>query len=375
MLSAEADPFLPSSLVNLHKVSSPRFLKEIDKIPVFFPASSGQKKERPSVSLLDKVLDKPIKHYTSEQLCRIRASMQPCVLNVMVPFLYRAQARVPPQPTEPDSVDVKKSLKRLRATLNKVSIQNVGKLSLTLCEETKDPAQLERLILLIFDRVASQSALAELYSLLVKAIQENLEAKLIGSSNHMQDLLEEIAEKSLIEAAKEPSTLIGNAKFVTQLFICELLSPSYMILVYDALLMEARLSEENLEAFCHLFMLTYLPLSEAHPKETNDTIKYLIKLRHDPRVSKRLQYMIQEVIESTQPLLIPISAGAVEAQPVRTASKTGKSDDIVCNDRARKIKFMDEQPFEDQKPGTDQASQQLPILKARISPEVKVKSP
>jgi hypothetical protein len=252
--------------------------------------------------------------------------------------------------------EVEKQTKRLRVTLNKVSRQNLAKLSQTLCDIGQDSYLQQRLVNLIFDRVALQSALAELYSHLVQALTQNFEAKWQGSSKSLLGMLRETAERRL--SCPVQRGLIGVAQFVTQLFVCELLSPPHMLLVYDSLLKEDVFSEEQVEAFCHLFLSTFKAVHETYPKEANDRSKLVVKLRQDPRLSKRLQYMVLEVIEETRPLASPIVAKVHL--------------DITAHiDRPRKIKFLDELPLEEQQRQVID-SPQLPILKARVSPEVKV---
>jgi hypothetical protein len=259
--------------------------------------------------------------------------------------------------TSLDLSEVEKQTKRLRVTLNKVSHQNLAKLSQTLSEIGRDSYLLQRLVDLIFDRVALQSALAELYSHLVQALTQDFETKWPGSSKFLLGMLRETAEKRLSSPVQKGLT--GVAKFVTQLFVCELLSPPHMLLVYDALLKEHIFSEEQVEAFCHLFVSTYKAVHETYPKEANDRSKLLVKLHQDPRLSKRLQYMVLEVIEETRPLASHI----VGKPPVHL--------DIPAHiNRPRKIKFLDEQPLEVQQLQVID-SPQLPILKARVSPEVK----
>lgn len=373
--------FSPISPVDMQAV--PQYYL-IQQTQASLPLSTDQQSFLPVSSQTDRV-DITARHYSNDDLYTIHTTTpsQPTGAVTLPTPILQTEASPLPTPSLPietakaaktvDSADVEKAVKRLRATLNKVSRQNLAKLSQTLSEIAQGSELLEKLISLIFDRVSSQTALAELYSLLVKAIQENYDANQGGPGKTMHEVLDEISSRRLKDASMTLSQVIGNAKFMAQLYICGLLSTSNMIQVCDVLLIEGEFLEEKIEAFCHLFMMTYTPLAEALPKETNGRCKGLLKLRHDPRLSRRVQYMVQEVVDSTQPLHSPLPKTSILSRMVKPVLKSAYSDESCLNDRPRTIKFKDEQPIEEQaRLSFSHACPPLPILKARISIEVKV---
>jgi hypothetical protein len=320
-------------------------------------------------SLLEEVKERPMKHFSTDELYRILAAMSRPHLDIVIPYAYKA---LKPQIIFDSSVDkqskqlvsdspgkfkvvrteptqAEQQTKRLRVTLNKVSQQNLNRLCHTLSDIVQDADLSYRLVHLIFDRVASECALAELYAQLVKALQQNLEVNRPGSSQSLLSTLSEVAEKRICEhLEKGEEGLIGHACLVTQLFICDLLDPSFMILVYDALLSDVGFSADKLEAFCHLFLLTYEPVRESNPKEANDICRTIAKLRYDTRISKRVQYMVREVFEEG----CFISSHLTNPAPIEKPSTLLES--------AAKPEVQEEQ--------TEETTSQ----KARISPEVKV---
>lgn len=216
-----------------------------------------------------------------------------------------------------DTNEMEKQIKSLRATLNKLSPQNFERLSEKIMGEYEYNSELlERLVGLIFERVTAQHNFIEMYTRLCKLIVAKLKEKDPVMSKSFRISLLTKSEQCFYgeEAALSSSEtmdaqfrtrrrLIGNSKFICQLYLTKMLKVKHMLECFEQLLTESNFSDEGVETYCTLFKTTATSLVEKDPKRTRHYYQRLEALYNDPRLNKRTHFLILDVMESSEKLL------------------------------------------------------------------------
>lgn len=237
-----------------------------------------------------------------------------------------------------DIDEIEKQSRSLRSTLNKISAQNFEKLTHTILNDFNYEGELlDRLVAYIFDRATAHHQFSELYAQLCAVLNKSFRdsSSLLAKRfrNHLlsncencfynQDNPEEGSE--LMDAEyKRRRKLIGNIKFIGLLFKQKMLKPRIMLECFHELLSNKTLCEEALETMCYLFKETAELLSTKQPKDVHDYYERLIAFRNDLSCSKRIQFMIQDIMDCRDSLLLPmpsqspskaVGQGAKEREP------------------------------------------------------------
>jgi hypothetical protein len=213
--------------------------------------------------------------------------------------------------------EFERTVRSVRATLNKLSPQNFERLSEKLLSEYEyTPELLERLVDLIFERVTAQHGFIEMYTRLCKLIVSRLKEKSPEMSRSFRISLltkseqcfygeeaPQASSETMDAMFKQRRRLVGNSKFICQLYLTKMLKDKHMLECFEQLLADANLSDEGIETYCTLFKTTAPLLIVKDPKKTRHYYQRIEALYNDPRLVKRIHFLILDVIESSEKLL------------------------------------------------------------------------
>ena len=212
--------------------------------------------------------------------------------------------------------ELEKKSREIRCILNKLSQSNFDKLSRDLVTNfVYNDQLLSNLANFLFERATALS-FPELYAKLCRRLRN--EFKAINLSTRFRKAIVEKCRESfynedeplekdkLMEAEfKRKRRLIGNIKFIALLLTENMIKAEIMYECFDVLLEPKSLSEETLETCVTLFKDTcpYLVvLSTSNVLEYYDRI---VSFRDNSNFSKRLSFMIQDLIDLKDELMIP----------------------------------------------------------------------
>jgi hypothetical protein len=213
--------------------------------------------------------------------------------------------------------EFERTVRSVRATLNKLSPQNFERLSEKLLSDYEyTPELLERLVDLIFERVTAQHGFIEMYTRLCKLIVSRLKEKGPEMSRSFRISLltkseqcfygeeaPQASSETMDAVFKQRRRLVGNSKFICQLYLTKMLKDKHMLECFEQLLADANISDEGIETYCTLFKTTAPLLIVKDAKKTRHYYQRIEALYNDPRLVKRIHFLILDVIESSEKLL------------------------------------------------------------------------
>jgi hypothetical protein len=278
------------------------------------------------------------------------------------------------------------TVRKVRATLNKLSPQNFDRLSEKILSEFDyTPELLERLVGLVFERVTAQHSFIEMYTRLCKLIIVRLKDKDPAMSRSFRTSLLTKSEQCFYgeEAPQSDSStmdavfrqrrrLVGNSKFICQLYLMKMLKDKHMLECFEQLLSESNLSDEAVETYCTLFKTTAPMLTVKHAKQTAHYYKTVEALYNDPRLVKRTHFLILDVIESSERLLSLVGERPTRkdkqiqlADVLASPAKSKFKGNVTCKPRNLDYETVPMEPV-------TETSEESPSKK-RLSEEAKVR--
>ncbi|CAG9311371.1 unnamed protein product [Blepharisma stoltei] len=268
--------------------------------------------------------------------------------------------------------DLEKSARRIRLILNKLSPENLEKLGNSLVEDFEYNYELlQELVKFIFERATAQS-FAAMYASLCGYLTKKFKAEDPDLSRGFKvKLVEKCREcfykedepqqgDALMDAEyKRRRRLIGNIKFIGLLFKQRMIKTDIMFECFDVLIKPETLSDETIETCCHLFKECSNLLAARQVEKLNEYFEKIAELTNNARLSKRICFMIQDIVESKAILMTPI-------QKVNVSTVKSSEDTVVR--KIGKVKFADEEEEKElQSPTVPKPS----ILKMIVSEETK----
>ena len=214
--------------------------------------------------------------------------------------------------------EVEKQARKIRSTLNKLSESNFEKLSSTLATEFEyDRPLIVKLVDFIFDR-ATAFNFPELYAKLCRFLTRHFKKQDPQQAKDFRTQLlakcedcfyredEPMADDGLMDAEyKRRRRLLGNIKFIGLLYRYGMLKASIMFECFDVLLKAETLCDETLETCCHLFQESAKLLAVKHSQELEDYFSFVTSFRNNDKFSKRVQFLVQDIIEIKNQLFTP----------------------------------------------------------------------
>jgi hypothetical protein len=211
--------------------------------------------------------------------------------------------------------ELEKKSREIRSILNKLSERNFEKLcaELTAFEYSKE--LLASLTRFIFERATAMN-FAELYSKLCSSLRQSFKAKGLSTA-FRKSIVEKCREcfynedvpsedTKLMEAEfRRRRKLIGNIKFIALLHKIHMIKSEIMFECFNVLLEPKTLGDETLETCVTLFKDTCSSLIGQNRDEVNGFYEKIVALRGDPSICKRVGFMIQDLIEAKDVIMVP----------------------------------------------------------------------
>lgn len=267
--------------------------------------------------------------------------------------------------------DLEKSSRRIRAILNKLSKENLEKLGNSLVEDFDyNYDLLQELVKFIFERATAQSfadVYANLCGFLTRKFKEKDEelskgfkVKIVENCREsFYNEHEPLKECVLMDAEyKRKRRLIGNIKFIGLLFKQRMIKTDIMFECFDVLLRPESISDETIETCCHLFKESASLLAVRQVGKLNEYFDRIAELLDSQSLSKRLIFMIQDIIETKTKLMTPLQ---------KVKSQSSASEESKITRKIGKVKFADEEEDKEVSASYGQKS----ILKMIVSDETK----
>ena len=220
--------------------------------------------------------------------------------------------------------------REIRSILNKLTDRNFEKLLAELTSFEYDNQLLGNLTNFIFERATAMN-FPGLYSKLCSSLRKAFVAKNL-SSRFRKSIVEKCREcfynednpvesDKLMEAEfKRRRRLIGNIKFIALLHQVKMIKSEIMFECFEVLLEPKSLSDETLETCITLFKDTCPLLVGDFPDDVRKYYDKVVSLMDSPKFCKRIQFMIQDLIDVKEVIMIP---RAVRQPPVKKVENLG----------------------------------------------------
>ncbi|CAG9315245.1 unnamed protein product [Blepharisma stoltei] len=270
--------------------------------------------------------------------------------------------------------DIEKMARKIRGILNKLARDNMEKLGSSLAEEFEYNYELlHELVKFIFERATALS-FPDLYADLCGFLRKKFKEKDAELSNGFRiKLVEKCREcfynedkpleaDALMDAEyKRRRRLIGNIKFIGLLYKQRMIKADIMFECFNVLLKEDTICDETIETSCHLFRECAPLLALRKAEQLLECYNTLSSFRADMRFSKRIQFMIQDIIDKHEKLMTPEKqAKSLNSSPVKEVKSPVKG---------KGVKFAFEE--EDKETSKETAGPAPTILKKSISQDFK----
>ena len=218
--------------------------------------------------------------------------------------------------------------REIRSILNKLTDRNFEKLLAELTSFEYDNQLLGNLTNFIFERATAMN-FPGLYSKLCSSIRKAFKSKNL-SSMFRKSIVEKCQEcfynednpvesDKLMEAEfKRRRRLIGNIKFIALLHQVKMIKSQIMFECFEVLLEPKTLSDETLETCITLFKDTCPLLVGEFPDDVRKYYDKIIGLMDSPKFCKRIQFMIQDLIDVKEVIMVP---RASRQPPVKKVEK------------------------------------------------------
>jgi hypothetical protein len=211
--------------------------------------------------------------------------------------------------------ELEKKSREIRSILNKLTDRNFEKLLAELTGFEYDSQLLANLTNFIFERATALN-FPGLYSKLCSSLRKNFKAKNL-SSQFRKSIVEKCREcfynedvpvegDKLMEAEfKRRRKLIGNIKFIALLHQVKMIKSVIMFECFEVLLDPKSLSDETLETCITLFKDTCPLLVASFAEDVRKYFDKIVGLMGSSNFCKRILFMIQDLIEAKEVIMIP----------------------------------------------------------------------
>ena len=234
------------------------------------------------------------------------------------------------------ATDLEKKSREIRCILNKLTTANFDKLCKTLVTDfTYSEELLTNLANFLFERATALN-FPELYSQLCRRLRT--EFKAINLSTPFRVAIVEKCRESFyredqpLEGDKLMETeykrrrrLIGNIRFIALLHKEAMIKSEIMYECFDVLLDPKSLSEETLETCITLFKDTCPLLVSGNPEMINQYYDRLVAFMNNPQFSTRINFMIQDLIETKDKIMVPRTSKVIRSPTKNTPTKVSKA--------------------------------------------------
>ena len=230
------------------------------------------------------------------------------------------------------ATDLEKKSREIRCILNKLTTGNFDKLCKTLVTDfTYSKELLTNLANFLFERATALN-FPELYSQLCRRLRTEFKAINLSTpfrvaivekcreSFYREDQPLE-ADKLMESEFKRRRRLIGNIKFIALLHKEGMIKSEIMYECFDVLLEPKSLSEETLETCITLFKDTCPLLVSSSPEMINQYYDRLVAFMNNPQFSTRIHFMIQDLIETKDKIMIPRKSKVIRTPTKNTPSR------------------------------------------------------
>lgn len=230
--------------------------------------------------------------------------------------------------------EIEKQTRKIRGIMNKVTKDNIEKLGNTLVNDFEYNYELlQELVKFIFERATALS-FPELYADLTGFLRRRFKEKGADLANGFRVKLVEKCRETfykedlplqgdeIMDAEyKRRRRLIGNIKFIGLLFKQRMIKADIMFECFNVLLKDDTICDETIETSCHLFKESAQLLVSRKPEELRECYNKLVSFKEDTRFSKRILFMLQDVVEKSHKLMTPTSqAKSLNSTPVKEVS-------------------------------------------------------
>lgn len=235
--------------------------------------------------------------------------------------------------------ELEKKSREIRSILNKLTDRNFDKLLVELTSFEYDQQLLANLTNFIFERATAMN-FPKLYSRLCQSLRKSFKEKNLSSTfrksivNKCHQCFynsEEVPSEpnKLMEAEfKRRRRLIGNIKFIALLHQAKMIKSEIMFECFDVLLEPKSLSDETLETCITLFKDTCPILIDKFTENIHNYYEKIIGFMNSPMICKRICFMIQDLIDIKDRIMIP---GSVKIVPVQKPVQVEEEEEVVEN--------------------------------------------